>query len=249
VPLNRADIEFLADLGFDTAVGELLRGQTNKPFQPFRPVDGPPVGLAVPVTDGTAAEGRIKLLQPQLLPLGYRAFWTALHEDNGMRIGDAIAVLHATDSLAIIDAAQPDGANYGLTTDDIRDRLQAWAAVCEFEIVGASHDRVALVFQSLPADLGTFVEEVFLLCHDVFEPEMGAKQRAADKARMPAARQLCPSLSDRFWAAHDAKFGSVFGEGSELAEFRDDFRRNTLRNVQLFAHRLAETKYRYLWWD
>ena len=247
--LKVEDREALVNLGFDPAVGELLRGQTNKPFRPFGPTDGPPVGLAVAVTDGEAAEGRIKLLQPQLLPLGYRAFWTALHEDNGLRIGDAVAVLHSTDHYAILDAAQPDGANYGLSPQDVRQRIASWEALCRFEVVGASHDWVAIVFGSLPADLCAFVEDVYLFCSDVFEPGMGPERRSDANARMAAARAMCPASSATFWAAHDAKFATVFGEGSEVAEFRDDLRRDTLRNVQLFAHRLAETKYLYLWWD
>jgi hypothetical protein len=249
VDITPADIAVLSSLGFDPAVGELLRGMTNKPFIPFGTGEGPPVAFTIDVADGEVAERFMKVVQPKLLPLGYRAFWTARHADDGTRIGHAVAVLHATDHYAILDVARPDGANYGLNPDDVRSRIKSWEPLCQFEVVGASGDWVAIVFQSLPAHLCAFVEDVYLFCADVFEPGMGPANRADAKARMPAARKLCPALSDRFWAAHDAKLGASFGEGSELAEFRDDLRRDTLRNVQLFAHKLAETKYLYLWWD
>ena len=158
-------------------------------------------------------------------------------------------MLQSTDTYAILDAAQTDGANYGLTADDVRNRLKAWEANCQFEIVGASHDWAAVVFQTLPPDLCRFVEDVFLFCRDVFEPEMGAANRAADAARMPAARELCPSLSDAFWAAHDAQFAEGLGGHLDLADFGLDLRQSTLANVRLFAHKLAETKYLFLWWD
>ena len=251
------DERALADrVGFDPAACESVKSVGRATLVPFGPADGPAVGLAYPVTDGDVAERQLHALQLQLLPLGYRAFWTKLHEENGRTIGDAVAVLHATDPYAILDAAQPDGGNYDVSTDDIRARLRSWEDRCRFEIVGADRDWVAVVFDSLPPDLCAFAEEVYWFCSDIFEADMGSAARAAAVGRASAAAARCPDLSPQFWAAFDARHAQTFGAHTAVADlFGDDgdflagLRSETLRNVQRFADKLAETKYLFLWWD
>ena len=235
------------DLGFEPAVCELVKAGTPRRLRPFR-CDGVAVGFEFRVKDGEEAERLMQSLQPQLFPLGYRAFWTKLHESNGAAIGDAVVVLHATDPFAILDAALPDAGNHGLTTDDIRAHLRGWEGLCRLEIVGASRDWVAVVFHTLPDDLCRFAEDLALFCPDIADFYMGRnKPGAAERQRAAAA--LCPTLSDAFWQRHDAKTRDVLGDDPAGTEFRDLLRQDTLSNVQQLAYELREKKYLFLWWD
>ncbi len=242
-----ADESALAkDVGFDPAVCELVKDGTRR-LRPFR-CDGVAVGVSFGVKDGEEAERLMQPLQLQLTPLGYRAFWTKLHESNGAAIGDAVVVLHATDPFAILDAAMPDAGNYGLTTDDLRAHLHAWETSCRLEIVGASHDWIAVVFHTLPDNLCRFAEDVALFCPDIADFGMGRNKPGAAERRRAAAK-LCPALSDDFWQRHDAKTGDSLREDPEAAELRDLLRQDTLSNVQQLAHQIREKKYLFLWWD
>ncbi len=243
-----ADESALAkDLGFDPAVCALVKEGTPRRLRPFR-CEGVAVGVEFRVTDGEEAERLMRPLQPKLTPLGYRAFWTKLHESNGAAIGDAVVVLHATDPFAVLDAALPDAGNHGLTTDDLRAHLHGWEALCRLEIVGASRDWVAVVFHTLPADLCRFAEDVALFCPDIADFHMGRNEPGAAERRRAAAK-LCPALSDDFWQRHDAKARDALGDGPEAAEFRDLLRKDAMSNVQQLARQIHEEKYLFLWWD
>ena len=197
--------------------------------------------------DGTDAERQIDAIQPQLLPRGYRAFWTRLRRPIGMPMGDAVAVLHATDPFAILDAARPDGANYGISAEAVVAHLEGWESICRFEIVGASDDWLAIKFHKLPADLCAFAEDVALFCHDILDDGPG-RPDTPDRA----GQDLCPTLSDAFWTAHDQRWTDVkdaFGDGPVADDFLAHFRQSTLRDVQRLARRLADEKYLFLWWD
>ncbi len=249
--LTPHEIELAESLGFETSVFELLKRATPGHLHSYGRPEAAPAGVSFDVADGEEAERLIGVLQPQLLSLGYRAFWSTRYEENGMHQGSVVAVLHGTDPYAILTVAEPDGGNYGLTTDDIRSRLKAWEATCQFDIVGASRDWVAVVFTRLPDDVCGFAEEVALFCPDSTERGMGSSRPTAEM--YDAAGRLCPTLSDRFRDEHRRRHGTpppnAPPELLAMLPSYDDLLEYTETNVRLLATSLAEKKYLFLWWD
>ncbi len=183
-------------LSFDATVFELLKNQSARPVISFFDADGNVVGAAVDVDDGRAAERLINTIQSPLDAIGCRAFWSNRREPSGLPISDVVVILRGTDPYSILDAAKPDGANHHLFTDDIRTQLRLWEKTCSLEIVGASHDWVAVVFHSLPSDVCRFAEEIFLFCPDTGDQTFSKVRK--DPVAMGEVRRLCPALSERF---------------------------------------------------
>ena len=59
--------------------------------------------------------------------------------------------------------------NYDLDTDGVIERLEQWRTICNFQIVGASLDKVEIEFQSLPSDMDQFVRDAYNLCPDLVD--------------------------------------------------------------------------------
>jgi len=59
--------------------------------------------------------------------------------------------------------------NYDLDTDGIIGRLEQWRSLCNFQVLGASLDKVEIEFQSLPADMDKFVRGLYELCPDLVD--------------------------------------------------------------------------------
>lgn len=65
--------------------------------------------------------------------------------------------------------AETNGANYGLSTEDIVAHLKAWRSMCSFRIVDAKHDMVVLEFENLPKDVDAFANDIYDFCPDVVD--------------------------------------------------------------------------------
>ena len=124
----------------------------------------------------------------------WSAFWSAL---DRLRVGERIvfdgrAVLRdagyliyiASDgtmgpySIGLVRSADPyapllyagtDGANYGLTTEDIIATLRGWESSGAFEVMAAGRTGLMLHFSRLPDDVESFIGAVKTLCRDVHQ--------------------------------------------------------------------------------
>jgi|GEM_PF-3063456 len=260
--LTADEIALARELKFDEEVCLLVKSQANKKLERLQetsesedPQPGP--GVSVAVKDGEEAEQLINALRDLLSKRGYRAFWTQRDESNGIEETDEVAILKTDDPYAIIKICKSDGANEDVSTEDILDRLERWKKDCEFEVVGASRDWVALQFSQLPKDLLRFAEDVYLFCPDAIVQGVGF-QYGKDKVRIAEARKLCPEpLSERI-RDDIAKKTSRLGEMSKMIppELMGAFGSlgpalsdEVDTGIRLLAYEIHQTRYLMLWWD
>jgi Domain of unknown function (DUF4253) len=245
--LTPDETELLNDVGFDPLVVEHVRSQTRGPLERVRiqNIDGNELGpgISVGVADGEAAEKLMLPIQLALIALGYRAFWSMRHEPNGMRMGDEVVILKGTDQYAMVRLCQTNGSNIGISTDDIIDRLNAWRKICDFDVVGASSDWVAIQFARLPADLCEFAQEVFIFCPDIND-SVGRRGTPADDR---AAMQICPDVTVPMKPEIAQHFQDLDPELSE--QLTQAYRSEVEMNIRHLALGLREKKYLFLWWD
>jgi hypothetical protein len=267
------DQNLARDVGFDPAVLDLIRRHTRKKIEritvPGSAGDSvlPGPGLSVKVADGGAAEALMTSLQPELGPLGYRAFWSMRQDPRGLSEGDEVVVIKSADRYEPLRVRRTDAGNYDISTDDIIDRLKAWEQLCTFEVVGAASDWVALTFETLPERICAFAEEVYSFCPDSVGQGVGLKRERDHPQLYAAARELCPTISaairDQLKAQRDgvearaaelspellAMIGNLRGANGGSDGLAAAATREAEMGVRLLAQELKEKKYLFLWWD
>jgi hypothetical protein len=210
----------------------------------------PAEGLSVAVKDGDEAEQLMDAIRPHLESKGYRAFWSAREEPNGMHKGYEVAILKTADPFAMIRLRRSDGGNYGISTEDIIDRLTAWQQIAAFDVVGASTDWVALVFSKLPEQICAFAEEIFDFCPDSVGQGVGLLRERDQPEKFAAARQLCPEVSARIANYDQTSLAAVRAMDPEFAARAMKLNgTSTDMGVRLLAHKLKTTQFLWLWWD
>jgi hypothetical protein len=75
-----------------------------------------------------------------------------------------------------------NGANYGISTEDIIAKLKEWATKCKFTIGEVTFDKVELEFQSLPANLAEFCKDIYAFCPDTVDQGYGCVAEMIDAA-------------------------------------------------------------------
>jgi hypothetical protein len=131
------------------------------------------------------------------------------------------------DKFAELRKKNTNGANYDLDTEDVIERLQKWDAAYGVELSDVGHDRVAVKFKQLPADVGALAAEAYEFCPDVIDQHFGCF------AEMIEAME---------------EMGEDVPEGlSELVEGVDLEDENY--GLELLKRSLERTKAVALWWD
>lgn len=87
-----------------------------------------------------------------------------------------------SDPFALIRSAETDASNYDLDTDAIIAELARWQKLCSFDITGAEHDTVEIKFNTLPADMDTFVDDLYEFCPDLVDQGTGCVQEMIEAA-------------------------------------------------------------------
>ncbi|HEY8751319.1 MAG TPA: DUF4253 domain-containing protein [Tepidisphaeraceae bacterium] len=249
------DIALARDLGFNESVITVIKAHTDEPIDRLMTMNEngehePTAGLSVRVADGEEAERLLNAMRDPLAKLGYRAFWSERIEANGLKESDEIAVLKTSDPYAMIRLRKSDGANYGLFTEDILDRLDAWRKLGDFEVVGASGSWVAIQFARLPENICTFAEEVYLFCPDSVTQGVGLSQ-AGDVEKVEAARALCPGgLSESVRQKLSSELGQIASMvPTEASDFSELLHAEVETGIRLLAAELRRSNYLFLWWD
>jgi hypothetical protein len=188
---------------------------------------------------------------------GYRAFWSSRLKPSGFSIGDEIIVLKTTDHYAIVKAKR----TYAETVphSEILSRLRKWEKSFEFEVVGASHDWVAIAFRTLPKNLCAFAEEVYRFCPDIVDQGVGPIREKDNPKFFAEARKLCPKLSRSAQQslAKESKqaerlikesptFSKIMAALKKLPGFGED---STEMGIKLLANEIRTKKHLFLWWD
>lgn len=209
--------------------------------------------------DGEEAEQLIDALRDPLSKRGYRGFWTQRDVSNGMKETDEVAILRADDPYGMIKLRRSNGANEDVYTDDIIEHLREWKRDCEFEVVGAGGDWVALKFSRLPTDLLGFAEDVYLFCPDAIIQGVGC-QYGKDEVRIAEARKLFPEPLSEQIRKKLAEDATDFGDVADLppglsdmlgglGDFGEALLNEVDTGIRLLAHEIHQTKYLMLWWD
>lgn len=262
--LTSDEIALAHDVKFDEEVCLLVKSHANKKLERLQETtesgdQQPGPGISVAVKNGEEAEQVINALRDPLSKRGYRAFWSERHEPNGAKETDEVAILKTDDPYAMIKVCKSDGANEDVFTDDIIERLEQWKNDCEFEVVGASRDWVALQFSRLPKDLLRFAEDVYLFCPDAIIQGVGF-QYGKDKVRIAEARKLCPEpLSERI-RDDIAKKTSRLGEMAKMippsmippglmSNGGQALSNEVDTGIRLLAYEIHLTNALFLWWD
>lgn len=256
MPLNDADRELAATAGIDEAVVALVRDQTESEFALIESAPGAMVGFSVAVKNGSEAETLMDAVVPGLATLGFLAFWSERREPDGMKDTDEVLILKTDDPYAAIRLRGTDGANYDVSTEDIIERLQGWRQLCEFRVVGAARDWVALQFETLPEKICAFAEDVYLFCPDTVDQGAGLAREQDERERFTRARVLCPEISDRVrkderaaQTALDGMDPAVAAQFRALVKTTAAFATPVDMGVRLLAEEIRSTRYLHLWWD
>jgi len=226
--LTATERDLCAQIGFDSVVAEKLKAATGKPVEQLRGLNAstdtwsPVAGLSAKTTE-KAAQELLDALQPQL-PAGYKAFYSerSFHGEN------EIAVLKTSDPLDIVRVKATSAGNYEMDSKDIVARLQQWQQLCHLNIVGAGHDWVIVVFETLPADLDAFGEEIYEFCPDTIDQHFGCFGDMADA--MEEAGEELPAEMIEVMAGLDWNDPDKAG-------------------MELLKHSLQQTRSLFLWWD
>jgi hypothetical protein len=256
--LNATENQLATVIGFDPFIcglvkrlagGHLQRLMATTEDHEEKEADG--LSVAVQRED----VGRIIAdLQPELLPRGYRAFWSERRAPNGRRQTDEVVVLKTTDSYQIIPIRRPDGANYGVFTHDIVAKLREWEHRCQLTVFGAASDWVAIKFETPPENFCRFAEEVYEFCPDSVEQGVGLMNESDNPEMFEAARALCPELSLQMrekLKAKQAQFAAMDlpAELRQLLDSGAGFSTPTDMGIKLLAYEIKRSRQLFLWWD
>src|SRR5262249_36823123 len=155
MPLTTVEKSLAAIIGFDQEVCLLVKQCTGHSFERLTGYteeheQESANGLCIAVERREDVETLIEGLQQELLPRGYRAFWSKILEPNGLIRSEAVAVLKGTDHFEIVRLKRSCGGNYDVTSDNVLETLAMWRNRCDFEVVGAGGSWVAIRFRTLP---------------------------------------------------------------------------------------------------
>jgi hypothetical protein len=254
--LNDADRELAAQTGIDEAVVELVRAQTELELAPIQPASDTFRGFSVAVKHGGEAESLMEAIATGLIAFGCKDFWSERRDADGMKDTDEVLVLKTDDPYAAVRLRGTNGANDDVSTDDIIERLQDWRQLCEFRVVGAARDWVAVQFDTLPERICAFAEEVYLFCPDTVDQGAGLSREADEPDRFTRARALCPEISPRVQKNEQAGVAALDGMDPAVAEqFRALMKSAAAvstpvdMGVRLLADDIRSTQHLHLWWD
>lgn len=260
--LTESEKRLVAEIGFEEDIYDLLRQDAGRAWDRLEGLSDQHESHAVNGLSLSVAQGEVEpffeRVQPVLLSRGYRAFWSELHEPNGLKRSDEIAVVKGDDDFQMIRLRRSDGANYGVATEDILLKLAEWRNRCDFEVSGASRAWVFLRFTTLPENVCRFAEEVYEFCPDTVEQGVGLNSEQDEPETFEAARLLCPEISEqmqRKLAEDKAKQQAMPlppGAAELLSQLESGafgFNTSTEMGIRLLALDIKESRNLFLWWD
>lgn len=256
--LTVVELELANSIGIATEICEIVKHECNGTLKQLSVVTDdyqlqPIAGLSVAVRRSDV-QPILASLQPRLTPFGYRAFWSERCDTNGRKESDEIAVARTDSDTFILGIRRPNGANYGLSPDDVANKIQDWKGRCQCQVVGAATDWVAIDFETLPGGACRFAEEVYNFCPDTVEQGVGLMNEADQPETFAAARALCPTLSTEMQQkidAQTARFKKMVlpPQLRQMVDAGLAFGTPTDMGVRLLAYSLEQSRQLFLWWD
>ncbi|BDI30862.1 hypothetical protein CCAX7_29130 [Capsulimonas corticalis] len=276
--LTAQELQLIESLKFPLAAAERIHQETGGVLEEaksdewdYRDDDeesGPIRGVSV-LLPNAAVESFVETQQTAMEALGCRAFWSTRRQANGLQSGDELVVLPTTDMMEAIRWSHSNGGNYGVSMEDIIDRISRWRTLCDVQVVGAAHDWVALRFHTLPENICQFAEDVFELCPDSVHQGV-ALQYEEDEEALEAARTLCPDICITATTAEGQLERMTKGFPPEMVDQLREKLSQTMNSprmkamleivgnhsepseedgVRLLAYEIRRSGYLFLWWD
>jgi hypothetical protein len=78
-----------------------------------------------------------------------------------------------SEEFAVIREQHTSAPNFDLNTEAILTELRRWKTLCKFRVTEAGGDRASIEFDTLPADLETFVKDLYAFCPDLVDQGTG----------------------------------------------------------------------------
>jgi hypothetical protein len=113
--------------------------------------------------------------------------------------------------------------NYGITTDDIVERLTKWQSLCSFTVTHAETDTVDITFNTLPKDMDAFVRDLYDFCPDLVDQGTGCTEELVEMYE-----ELSPQLKKLI----------------EGIDFEDEN-----YGLEILKREIQQNKSVSLWWD
>ena len=237
--LTPEEIALCARVGFDAEVARLLKSATGNAVEQAFCYDDE---LDSELTGALSSRLHKKSFDLDelraALPRCYRVY-LGVRRDSMCRITTTEAVvLRDEDPFAFVRFRKTNGCNYGLETEDVVAQLKIWHARFGLDILRADFDFVEMRFNSLPADIMGFVEEVYWFCEDVADVEAHPKLLKSKEELCQRALKM-PDVSSEFRKRYEAAVNEVIKDYTLPNDF----------GLKMLAAQLERDRNLSLWWD
>ena len=185
--IGPASDEEIRALGVGTALAETIRSRTSGDPALLRgAVEETPIGLVWPVGP-TASTTLVRDLREDLARRGFAFFVARRRFGTGP---DEVGLVKGVEPLELLEHLGTPGAKAGVSTEDVRRRLDEWARIAEWSLLGAGPDWIEIDFDPVPAAevLARILEEASRLAPSAVPAE--AETRELLRARVSAERRL-----------------------------------------------------------
>jgi hypothetical protein len=99
------------------------------------------------------------------------------------------------DDFALIREQHTSAPNFDLNTEGIIAELGRWKSLCSFRVTEAEGDRVTIIFDTLPADMDTFVKDLYSFCPDLVDQGTGCVAEMVEMAS-EMGEELPPGMKE-----------------------------------------------------
>lgn len=174
-------------LGVTSELAEMLRNRTGTDPGLFRgAAEETPIGLVWRVGP-TASTRLVRDLREELARRGFTFFVAHRRFGTG---ADEVALVRVEKPLDVLERVGAPGAKAGLSTADVVRRLDEWARIAEWSLLGAGADWIEIDFDPVPAPdvLGRILEEGSRLAPSAVPADPTARDRL--RATITAERRL-----------------------------------------------------------
>lgn len=150
--------------------GELVRDYMTHDFGRARSSAG--ISVIVPEGDALDVVAAIRAK----LGAGYSAFLgTTLWLGDEVHPGEVeVVVAPIEEKWDILRLARTDAVNYDMQTEDVIDWLSARDSMLQIDILQANTDTVFAALGAVPADIDSFLKELYEFCPDIVDQGTGS---------------------------------------------------------------------------
>ena len=126
-------------------------------------------GIYFPFVKENRAKRIFNKYHKVLIENGIYLFLKNLDFDDKLNSYYDVTLISAANMFDVIKLMNTNGLNYDVTNEQVVEQMKVWDNLVKFKLVVADEDRIEAKMTSLPADLDSFVNEIYNFCPDVIE--------------------------------------------------------------------------------